>query len=80
MMHPLPPISQAYKIVLQEQKHKQISDVKTSSSETMAFIADRKRLHDSQYSRNNQDRNSYKYSQRKAIVITMITVIMLVTP
>ena len=59
MMHPLPPISQAYKILLQEQKHKQISDVKSNTSETMAFIADRKRLHDSQYSRNNQDRNSY---------------------
>ena len=59
MMHPLPQISQAYKIVLQEQKHKQLSDVKHSGSESMAFAANKKKSYDPQTFRSNQGRGGY---------------------
>ena len=47
MMNPLPNINQAYKIVLQEEHHKQISNEK-NTTEVMAFAADKKRTPDQQ--------------------------------
>lgn len=52
MMPQLPPLSQAYRLVLQEQRHKELSSLHTSSSEPMAFAADRQNF--------SMNRNNYK--------------------
>lgn len=48
MMPALPSLSQAYRLLLQEQRHKELSDLSNSthvlSTEFMAFIADRQRF------------------------------------
>ncbi|XP_074328113.1 uncharacterized protein LOC141666025 [Apium graveolens] len=43
MMHPLPNLSQAYRVFIQEERHKEMSQL-TNQTETMAFYADRKRF------------------------------------
>lgn len=51
MMHPLPNISQAYRLLVQEQKHEEISSLQ--HNETMAFSADKRR----RYTNYNQGRS-----------------------
>uniref|UniRef100_A0A803L397 GAG-pre-integrase domain-containing protein n=1 Tax=Chenopodium quinoa TaxID=63459 RepID=A0A803L397_CHEQI len=46
MMHPLPQMIVPYRMLLQEQKHKQISDLSSSSHDAMDFKADRRRFSD----------------------------------
>ncbi|XP_056683502.1 uncharacterized protein [Spinacia oleracea] len=51
MMQPLPTLTLAYRMLLQEQKHKQISEQSTAN-ETFAFAADRRRLYDNKPTKN----------------------------
>lgn len=55
MMQPLPNISQAYRLIVQEENHKDMSQ--NSQAENMAFLADKRRFHDSA-SRQSYDKNN----------------------
>ncbi|XP_021745451.1 uncharacterized protein LOC110711386 [Chenopodium quinoa] len=54
MMQPLPTLTLAYRMLLQEQKHKQISDHNTTSTDGFAFAADRRKFYDNKGFNNNR--------------------------
>lgn len=61
MMNPLPILAQAYRTLVKEQKHKEISLLSESSNETMEFLADRRRFDNNRNAGNNgYSRNSYQ--------------------
>uniref|UniRef100_A0A803LQG4 GAG-pre-integrase domain-containing protein n=1 Tax=Chenopodium quinoa TaxID=63459 RepID=A0A803LQG4_CHEQI len=63
MMHPLPQMTVAYRMLPQEQKHKQLSDL-TSSHEIVAFGADRRRYYDNHSRFGNSHNGGYgSYNQ-----------------
>ncbi|CAO2838684.1 unnamed protein product [Amaranthus hypochondriacus] len=54
MMEEAPSISQAYRLLLQEQRHKELKQLSTPMPDSMAFISDRKSNYQRQYSSSNK--------------------------
>lgn len=46
MMPDLPTINQAYRILLQEQRHKDLSKLTTQSTESIAFNVEKRKIQD----------------------------------
>ncbi|XP_074351886.1 uncharacterized protein LOC141691039 [Apium graveolens] len=61
MMHLMPNVSQAYRLFVQEERHKEISNLSTQT-EAMAFYSDRRRIGDQKFINNgytNRNRSNH---------------------
>lgn len=58
MMHPLPSISQVYRLFAQEERHKEISQL-TTQTDAMAFVADKRRFNPSTSRNSNFQKMSF---------------------
>lgn len=59
MMHPMPSISQVYRLFAQEERHKEVSQV-TTQTDAMAFYSEKRRFGSSSQSRNFGNNNFQK--------------------
>ncbi|KAL2921578.1 Retrovirus-related Pol polyprotein from transposon TNT 1-94 [Bienertia sinuspersici] len=69
MMHPLPSLSQAYRFVVQEQRHKELSDLADNATEPMAFVADKRRFDtrgNNQHNKSNVQNAGIGYNANKS--------------
>ena len=54
MMEQAPSISQAHRLLLQEQRHKELTQLSTPMPDYMAFVSDRKTNYQPHYSSSNK--------------------------
>ncbi|CAO2834773.1 unnamed protein product [Amaranthus hypochondriacus] len=60
MMKELPTAQGAYRILVQEERHKNISKTAAVSTESMAFVADKRKFYDHNQNRNSDPNLAYK--------------------
>lgn len=57
MLNPLPTLSHAYRLLVQEERHKEHSDLSHSTNDVIALVADRERIQDQ-----NQSYKSFSHN------------------
>lgn len=62
MMQPLPSVSQAYRLVAQEENHKDLSQI-SNLTENMSFFADKRQFNSQRFNSNLQRQSSGGYNQ-----------------
>lgn len=62
LQKPLPPISHAYRLLFQEEKHKEVYNANQAAEESMAFIANKKRFNETGQGQNSNFNQKTKYN------------------